>query len=484
VLVEPVSSRVRRAPIACSPDTSIAEAAHTMTRARIGSILVVDAERRALGIVTDSDLRRMVVAEARPVTDPVSSIMSRPVVSVRQVEPALEALRLMSEHGIGHLVVVDDAQVAQGVLSSGDLLFAQGNTPTGVLRNLEAATDLDELAAARARLTTMLEELVRVGVEPENATRVITALNDRASRRALAWAEAETTAAFADELGSHFEPPPFCWLALGSEGREEQTLATDQDNALIHGAAPGDTLAHRWLERFCQRATDSLERLGFPRCPGGVMASNPHWRRSLSGWREQVRRWVAEPDEQAVLESTIFFDFRPLFGDASFAASLRDTVNAEIPRNDIYRAHLTRAALRNRPPLGLIRTFVVERSGEHRDTLDLKERGMAPLVDCARVLALGSGIDATNTFERLAAAAEARALSRELAEDAREAYAFLMLVRLQHHLAQQSQGRAPDNHLNPDDLSSLQRRTLKVAFQVVQAVQESLAARFGGYGLG
>jgi CBS domain-containing protein len=483
-LVEPVSTRVRRTPVVCAPDTSIAEAARLMTDADIGSIPVVDEQERPLGIVTDSDLRRTVVAQARSVADPVSSIMSRPVVALRQSDPALEALRLMSDHGINHLVVVDARSRVRGVLSSGDLLLVQGNTPAAVLRNLETASNLDELAEARAQLTALLEDLVRVGVEPENATRVITALNDRASRRALVWAEAEATAALVEEADAEFRPPSFCWLALGSEGREEQTLATDQDNALIHGADAGDALANRWLEVFSTRAIDSLERLGFPRCPGDVMASNPHWRRSLAGWRAQIGRWIDVADEQAMLESTIFFDFRPLYGDAALARALGETVRAEIPRNDIFLAHLTSAALRNRPPLGLIRTFVVERGGEHRDTLDLKERGMAPLVDAARVLALGNAIASTNTFERLSAAAEARAISPELAEDAREAYAFLMLVRIQHHLELQSQGRAPDNHINPDELSSLQRRTLKVAFQVVQAVQSALTDRFGGYVLG
>jgi CBS domain-containing protein len=479
-----VSSRVRREPVVCSPDTTIADAARRMTDAGIGSILVVDPEHRPLGIVTDSDLRRTVVAQARAVTDPVSSIMSRPVVTLRQTDPSLEALRLMSDHGISHLAVVEENARLRGVISSGDLLMVQNNTPAGVLRRLESAGDLDELAGALGQLTVLLEDLVRVGVEPEKATRVITALNDRASRRALVWAEAETTAELEAGTGAAVSPPRFCWLALGSEGREEQTLVTDQDNALIHSADPNDPLAHQWLERFAARAIDSLERLGFPRCPGDVMVSNRYWRRSLEGWGEQVRRWIDVPDEQAMLEAAIFFDFRPLYGDASLARALRDLVRAEIPRNGIYLAHLTRTALANRPPLGLIRTFVVERGGEHRDTLNLKERGMAPLVDAARVLALASGIDATNTFERLNAAADARAISRELAEDAREAYAFLMLVRIQHHLELQQQGRPPDNRINPNELSALQRRTLKVAFQVVQSVQAALTERFGGFALG
>jgi CBS domain-containing protein len=483
VLVEPVGSRVRREPVVCPPGTSIADAARRMTEASIGSIPVVDEGRRPLGIVTDTDLRRTVIAESRPVSDPVGSIMSRPVITVRETDPALEALRLMSEHGVRHLIVTDGGGRVVGVISSGDLLMAQGNTPAGVLRGLATATNLDELAAARAQLSALLEDLVRVGVEPQKATRVITALNDRASRRALVWAEEETTAEMADETAGRFDPPAFCWLALGSEGREEQTLATDQDNALIHAAVADDPPATRWLERFSARAVDSLERLGFPRCPGNVMAANPYWRRSLDGWRHQVGRWVDVPDEQAMLESTIFFDFRPLAGESSLAEALRQTTREVIPRNRIYLAHLTRAALQQRPPLGMIRTFVVERGGEHRDTLNLKERGMAPLVDAARILALAAGVDATNTFERLSAAAETRSLGRELAEDAREAYAFLMLVRIQHHLALQAQGRPPNNHINPDELSSLQRRTLKVAFQVVQAVQSALSERYGGYGM-
>lgn len=482
VLLDPVGERVRRAAVACRPETPIAEAARAMTEAGISSILVEDAEGRPVGIVTDSDLRRRVVAERRDASAPVASVMSRPVLTLGRDAPALDALRLLTDHGINHLVVVGDSGRAVGLLTTGDLLLPQGHSPVAVLRAMESASDIDELAAARSRMTELLDELMRVGVEPAQATRVITALNDRATRRALAWAESAATAELGDGAAG-FSPPRYCWLALGSEGRQEQTLATDQDNALIHAAAPGDERAHRWLERFGVHAREHLERLGFPRCPGDVMVSNPHWRRPLEGWRQQIRRWMDVADEQAMLESTIFFDFRAIHGETAFAHRLRETVRTEIPRNDIFLAHLTRAALRNRPPLGLIRTFVVERSGEHRDTFNLKERGMAPLVDAARVLALGHGIDATNTFDRLAAAAEARAISRELAEDAREAYGFLMLVRIQHHLALQAAGKPPNNHVNPNELSALQRRTLKVAFQVVQAVQGALTERFGGYPL-
>jgi CBS domain-containing protein len=471
-LAAPVAELLRREVVTAPPAASIAEAARRMTAAGVGSIPVVDAAGRPLGILTDTDLRREVVAGGHPAEAPVITLAKRPVVTIGAAAPALEALQRMAEHGIAHLVVLDAAGRVSGVLSMRDLMLAEAHSPAAVLREVESATDLDGLARARQRVAGMLEAMVRTGIEPQRATRLVTALNDRATRRALAWAEAATTA----ELGT--EPPRYCWLALGSEGREEQTLATDQDNALIYEEAT-DAAGLRWLERFAERANADLDRLGFPLCRGGVMARSPFWRRSLGGWTAQLQRWTDEASEQALMETAIFCDFRALHGDGALALQLREAVFGAVRRDAIFLAHLTRAALRTRPPLGLLRTFLVERSGEHRDTLDLKERGMAPLVDAARVLALRHDIAATNTFERLAAAAEARAIPATLAEDAREAYGFLMLLRLQHQLVQLGQGIALDSRINPRELPALQRRSLQVAFQVVQAVQGALSDRLG-----
>jgi CBS domain-containing protein len=482
-LVAPIDSLVRRAPVVCPPTARIRDAALRMNEAGVGSILVVDDAMRPLGIVTDTDLRRKVVAEGRSSDEAVERIMSSPVLAVAGSAPAIDALQRMAEHGMRHLAVVDEAGRTTGVISAGGLLLAQGQSPAAVLRTLETAIDLDDLAAARTRLGPLLEEITRVGIDPEIATRTITALNDRAVRRALAWAEDDTVREVIEERGATFRPPRYCWLALGSEGRREQTLATDQDNAIVHDADPDDAAAADWLERFARRAIAHLERIGFPRCPGEVMASNARWRRSLAEWEAQVALWMDEPSEQALLQSTIFFDFRPVHGDLSLGQALWARILGR-RRNDIFLAHLSRAATSVRPPLGVFRTFAVRMSGSLHGTFDLKERALAPLVDCARVLALANGVAETNTFERFARAADAQAISRSLAEDAREAYGFLMLARLQHHLEQRKKGIKPDNHLNPKELSSFQRRGLKAALEVVGQVQSAVGERFGGAMLG
>lgn len=475
-LVLPVSAVVRRDPSTALADITVAQAARRMEREGIGCLLLVDEQLHPIGILTDTDLRNRVVAAELPLDTKVEAVMSRPVLGLPADAPVLEALRLMSDHGVRHLVVLGPRGETRGVVSATDLLRWQGRSPVALLHRVDAAADLEQLADARTATGAILVDLLRAGVEPEQATRVITTLNDGAVRRALRWAEEETST----ELGT--APPRFCWLALGSEGRAEQTLATDQDNAIVHAADPADRQAHRWLERFAARSVAALERIGFPHCTGNVMVTNPLWRRSLEQWRGQIARWTEETGAEEVLRSTIFFDLRPLHGDATLAAELRREILAR--RNDIFLLNLARDAAGKAPPLGLIRTFAVERSGPHRGTLDVKFRGIGPLVDCARVLALATGAQPTGTWERLRHAADAGGVSREVAQDALEAFSFLMTLRLQHQLERLERGETLDNHLNPRQLTPFQRQHLKVAFQVVRSVQSAVMVRLGGSPIG
>ena len=478
-LAAPVASLLRRAPVLCAPGESLAAAARRMTEQGVGSLVVVDAERRPLGILTDADLRARVVARERSCDGPVGGAMSRPVRTVGEDAPLLEVLDRLAGGEIGHLVVVGREGRVVGVVSQGDLLRTQGRSPAALLHGLDSAAGVAELAQARQRVMRLLPELLHAGVEPELVTRLVTLLNDRAVGRALRWAE---DAADAD-LGDGLPRPPYAWLALGSEGRREQTLATDQDNALVHTADPLDERALRWLECFARHAVDALERIGFPRCRGGVMASEPPWRRSLAEWERQLVLWTEEPAGTALVHSAIFFDLRPLHGDPALAASLWERIHALARRNDIFLAHLTQDAVGTVPPLRLLGGFALERTGPWRGTLNLKEKAMAPLVDCARVLALAGGLSETNTLLRFRSAAGVT-LSRELAEDAAEAFAFLYLVRLQHHLALAGRGEEPHNHLDPHALPAFQRRSLKIAFQVVQQVQAAVASRYSSASFG
>jgi CBS domain-containing protein len=281
------------------------------------------------------------------------------------------------------------------------------------------------------------------------------------------------------ELG----PPPvkFCLLLMGSEGRREQTFATDQDNALITEDCDADFLeraAETYFSAFTERMVGHLINCGFPRCPGDMMASNPQWRGSLDTWKGRVRSWIETPEPERVLASSVFFDFRGIFGHKELAENLRQHVTAACTGQDLFLRHLAADCLNAKPPLTFFKNFMVEKNGEHRNTLDIKARGLLPFMDFARVMALNYGVRETGTLGRLDQLHQAGHLSRDLYHEAREAFEFLLHARLMHQLEQMEQGEQPDNRLDPGTLSTLEKRTLREAFGVIGSLHGVLREVF------
>jgi CBS domain-containing protein len=282
-----------------------------------------------------------------------------------------------------------------------------------------------------------------------------------------------------DELG----PPPtqFCWLLMGSEGRREQTIKTDQDNALIYRDPRNDKEAkvcEDYFARFGEKAVEHLKKCGYSADPFGLMASNPKWRMPFSKFRDYLEHLILLPEPDEVLHATIFFDFRSGYGHRSIADALRDHVSTHAKRQDVFLRHLAQDCLTKRPPLSFFRNFIVEKDGEHKNTLDLKEKSMVQFVDFARVLALKHGIKETNTLERLRLLGEAGHISRDLHDEAHEAYEFLMQLRIVHQLSRINQGKEPNNNIDPGDLSDLEKRTLKEAFGVIGKLHTHLKDEF------
>ncbi len=484
LLHTPLRTLVRRPPVGCVPETLVQEAARIMRAERIGSILVMDADRCPVGILTNSDLRDKVVAEGRLPDMPVEVLMSTPPVTIAADAPILEGLVLMARHGFHHLVLTEDGTATSpivGVISGQDIAHARGHDPVATIKRIEQADSLAVLAALREESFVMLRQLRHQGVPAVDLLRISTELSDRVAVRVLELVEAQLRAERSDQAPEL----PWVWMALGSEGRREMSFKIDQDNALIY-ADPHDEArarcAEQWFGELARRANEALEQVGFPRCPADMMASNPRWRQALSGWKRTFRRWIFEPDEKALLHASIFFDLRALYGASELVEQLKDDLQQTLQAERGFLSFMMRNALRNRPPLSFFRRFVLDRSGEQRPGFDIKLRGLMPIVDLARILALEAGyLRTTGTLDRLQAAAERIAEVRQTCQNLQEAYRLLTEVRLDHQLRQIEEGKPPDNHIAPEQLSGVQRKMLKIVFSMIQEAQEALAMRYGAH---
>jgi CBS domain-containing protein len=465
----PVGGLVSREPVSVPFGLSIQAAAREMIRHNTGSLLFREPSGEICGIVTDTDLRKA-MALGRDLQAPAETIMSTPVESIDASAVCFDALMTMMSRNIHHLVVRSHDKV-QGVISSHDIMLLQGRSPMSVFREIASRTTIAGLYPLHDSITPVIRTLVQQGAKAGNITRMIAILNDQIITRLIEL--------MLRELG----PPPvkFCLLLMGSEGRREQTFATDQDNALIIENCGVDFLeraAETYFSAFTERMVGHLINCGFPRCPGDMMASNPVWRGTLDAWKGRVDTWVAAPEPQRVLASSVFFDFRGVCGHKDLAENLRQHVTSACAGKDLFLRYLAADCLNARPPLTFFKNFMVEKDGEHKNTLDIKGRGLLPFMDFARVMSLYHGIRETGTLTRLDLLHQAGHLSRDLYHEAREAFEFLLHARLMHQLEQMEAGQKPDNRIDPGTLSALEKRTLREAFGVITALHGVLRETF------
>jgi CBS domain-containing protein len=456
-----------RPPVTVSPEVSVQRAAEVMYERLISSVVVVEEAAggaRVVGILTDRDLRGRVVAQGLPYSTPVREVMTPAPRTVEQGAYAFEALLTMTRFNIHHLPVVDGQRLL-GMVSSTDLMRLQTSSPVYLVGDLLKQTTVAGLAEVSARLPETVRRLVEADATADQVGRLVTTVADTLEVRLLELAEAA--------LGP--PPAPYAWVVLGSRARFEATVGSDQDNALV---LADEAAADRYFAELARFVSDGLAACGYPYCPGGVMATTPAWRQPLGAWRRRFRSWLERPEPEALLHSTIFFDMRTLRGEAALVETLQSEVATRAPQHGAFLAHLAKNALQKGPPLGFFRQFVLEGSGEHAHTLDLKHKGIAPIVDLARVYALAAGRREVSTRARLRAAAEVGALSAEGARDLEDALEFIAYLRLRHQGRQVRAGEAPDNFVAPEELSPFERRHLKDAFGIVRGMQSALATRF------
>jgi CBS domain-containing protein len=468
-----IRSLLARPPVTCHRDTTIQDATRLMAEHGVGSVIVLDADGRPEGIVTDRDLRERVLAAGRPAEERVTRVMSSPVVGVSPEAFVFEALLEMTRRNIHHLAVVEADRLV-GVLSSHDLLLVQAAAPLEVSRMIEACGSLDALAALMPRLTDVTRRLFEQGVSGYQIGRIVSEINDLVIRKVLAFAERE--------LGEAGRVPPvaFCWLVLGSEGRREQTLHTDQDNALVWDEPPPGLVpeARGYFEAFAGRAIAGMVRLGYPPCPAGSMASNPTWNQPLPVWERYFADWIRDTSPEHLMYASIYLDFRPVAGDARLADGLRETVREQVKAWRSFPRHLARIAVSHAPPLGLFGRFRVRREDGRRG-INLKLGGILLLNNALRAYAVDLGLAETNTLERLEAATRAGGcFTSGEAEDVRQAYETIFRLRLGHQLARLAAGNRPDNVLDPGGLSRTDQSRLREAFRAIRRLQGKVEIRY------
>ncbi|MDT3707086.1 MAG: DUF294 nucleotidyltransferase-like domain-containing protein [Thiobacillus sp.] len=463
----PLASLIRRPPLSVAAATPLADALAAMETARVGSVVVTDAADQPIGILTLKDVLARVTLAKVPLVTAISAVMTPDPATLPAEAPVADALVMMARQGIHHIPLVEAGRLA-GVVSEKDIFALRRLSVDGITSAIMRCADTVRLPALAHDIGDLAHSLLAQGMDAENLTAIISSLNDRLTERIITL-ESRADAAL---TGLHW-----CWLALGSEGRMEQTLATDQDNALIFDAA--DDVQRDALLAFALRVNNRLDACGFPLCKGGVMASNPKWCLPAAGWQQQFSQWIDHGSPEALLNASIFFDFRPLAGDAALALDLRAWLNRTASKNPRFLHQLAGNALRNRPPLGVVRDFVLSEDDAHPHTLDLKLNGATPFVDAARIFALAAGSPQTNTAKRLRAAAQALNLPDNELADWNRGFHFLQLLRLRHQHGQQRAGQPPDNHLDPDTLNPLDRRILKEALRQARKVQARLAMDYG-----
>jgi CBS domain-containing protein len=462
-----VADLMAPSPVTCTPRTALVEAARLMRDRRISCLCVTEGDRLA-GIVTVRDLTNRALAAALPLDTAVAEIMTPNPVTLPSSAIGSDVLHTMMERHLGHLPIVDGGTLV-GIVTQTDLTRFQATTSARIVSDVAGAATVEDLARSTAEIPRLLMQLVAAGNRHEVTTRLVTDVADAVTRRLLRMAE--------DDLGP--PPVPYLWLACGSQGRQEQTGVSDQDNCLILDDAVTEA-DMPYFAALAKRVSDGLHAAGYVYCPGDMMATNARWRQPVRVWRDYFRGWIATPSPEAQMLASVMFDLRPIGGERALFDALQAETLERASKNSIFTAHMGSNSLKHQPPLGLLRNLVTIRSGEHRNALDLKMNGVVPIVDLGRMYALLGRLTEVNTRARLEAAGAAGIISATGARDLLDAYDLIAETRLEHQARRVKAGERPDNYLVMAELSDFERSHLRDAFVVVKTMQSALVSGRGG----
>ncbi len=472
-LNEPVINFLKKA-VECSMDESIAEVAKRLTKYKYSAALIVRNTGGHVGVITDHDLRERVIGENYNINRPIFEVMSSPIISIPSNSLVFQALNFMDERSVRHLAVRDTSGDILGIISSEELLKVHMHSSSYLQREIENSQSVEELVEGRDKLPRLLKTLIYSGVKIQYITQIVTSIFDSTVEKLMSFA--------IHELG---EPPAkFSFVTLGSGGRKELTLISDQDNAIIYEDVPEEKKrqTEKYFNELAEKVCVWLNDCGYVFCKGDAMAKNPKWSQPISQWKNYFHTWITTSDQQDLIDVSIFFDFRSVYGDKELASELRDYIFEASSGQAGFYQHLVKNCLLHKPPIGLLGNIVVESKGEHSETFDIKAATM-PIIDFARIYSLKHKVKSTNTIERLNKLLDKGFINKTAFDELIHAYNFLMQLRFKHHAAKIESGDEIDNFINPKEFSQIEQTTLKNAFTQILSIQKKLNYDFSGEAL-
>ncbi|WGV99193.1 putative nucleotidyltransferase substrate binding domain-containing protein [Vibrio sp. YMD68] len=455
---------------------TIQQAAIKMAEENVSSLLIIDQnkldnddsdESPVLGIITDRDLCTRVIAEGLDANDDVASVMTTEVISLDHNAYVYEAMLTMLRYNVHHLPVLKDRQPI-GIIEATDIVRYESQNSLLLVSSIFQQQTIEELVQISEQVKDSFVRLVNEDANSHMVGTAMSVIGRSFKQRIIELAE--------QELGP--APIQYCFLALGSMGRDEQLIVTDQDNAIILDDSYIPEKHSAYFEKFARFVCDGLAMCGYTLCTGDIMATNPDWRMTRREWEECFSDWIDDPNPKALLNSSIFFDLDGVYGRLKWAEQLNSFIVRRAKKNNRFLACLARNALNRTPPLGFFKDFVMEKDGRHNNSINLKRRGTAPLADLIRVHALAVGSRSTNSFERLDDIIDAGILPKGRAQDLRDAMEFISMVRIRHQAIDVENEIEPDNNIEPENLSDFERRNLKDAFQILSNAQNFLKFRY------
>lgn len=463
-----VSDLMTAPAITCLITEEITALAARMTQHNVSSLAVVSSEQQPIGMVTEKDLVAKVLARGqflRRLT--AADVMSTSLFTIPPEAFYFEALLTMVREKVKHLVVVKEEKLI-GIITLRDLILSRSSGALTIVNSIEEKTTIEGLVKASSEIDRMLQALVTERASSQEILQIITEFFDRLTRKIIQASEREM-------IDEGYGPPPvnYSWITMGSSGRQEQFVKTDQDNGIIYENVPKEREAEvaEYFLTLAEKVVEGLFRCGFVKCKGNVMASNPKWCRSFNSWREAVASWINELDGENIRLLTIFLDFRHVCGKRSLYDLLRNFVARRFQKASTALLFLVKDDLNHRVPLNFFKQIITEKSKEHRNKVNLKGAACVHIVDCLRAFALREGIITTNTFERLNGLLKRGVLTKDDFESFTAAYEALMMFRIKESLKQLSRGEIPDNYIAPDELSKREKAVLREAFLAADNLQ-------------
>jgi CBS domain-containing protein len=458
----------KRPPVTCSPQTSLIEMAGVMREHNISGIVVVEGTM-PIGVVSVRDLRDLVATDYLGLASlTVQDVMQTDLITIRRQDYLFKAIFKMARHNIHRLVVVHDDGSLAGVVTNSDLLRIQSHCPLYLSQVIEAAESYEQLRAASTRLIDLLQFVVKAGAETQSLISLISHFNDLMSLRVIT---------LLDRLEGVQLPRSAAFLVMGSEGREEQTLRTDQDNAIVYSDAVSDGELQQ-IKRFAERMVDRLEFIGVPRCPGGIMASNRPWCHSISTWKRILSRWIGTPSLKNMVKFGMFQDMRVIHGNLSLEKKLREHITSTTHQHSLFFTYMAHNIVQFSPPLGLFGRIKLESKGEHKGTIDLKKAGIFALTQGVSLLALLRRNMGGTTWDKIGWLRHDSQISKDDLGCIEESFSFLIRLRLMLQLEQLAHGKTPENYCDPALLSAREQEQLRDALKGVQLLIQILKDEF------